>query len=31
MATYTIVDRDKDPLGPNEVNAGEAIAPADGQ
>lgn len=25
MATYTIVDKDKDPLGPNEIRAGSSI------
>ncbi|MBV2360175.1 Hint domain-containing protein [Thalassococcus sp. CAU 1522] len=30
MATYIVVDKDKDPLGPNEINAGEAISVSDG-
>ncbi len=30
MATYIIVSEDKDPLGPNEINAGETIEVNDG-
>ena len=30
MTTYTIVDKDKDPLGPKEINAGDKISVSDG-